>query len=104
MPKALEGGHVDTLILAVLADRPSHGYAVIEELRGRSDGVLDFPEGTIYPALYKLEAARDVTSSWTVVDGRRRRTYRLTASGRRRLARAREEWGSFARAIDGVLA
>jgi len=57
MTKPLQGGQVDGLILAVLADVPRHGYAVIEELRARSDGVLDFPEGTIYPALYKLEAA-----------------------------------------------
>jgi PadR family transcriptional regulator len=104
MTKPLHGGHVDGLILAVLADRPCHGYAVIEELRRRSDGVLDFPEGTIYPALYKLEAAGAVASSWTVAAGRRRRMYRLTAAGRRRLARARQEWDSLARAMEGVFA
>ena len=104
MPKPLQGGHVDGLILAVLADGPCHGYAVIEELRRRSDGVLDFPEGTIYPALYKLEAAGAVASSWTVADARRRRMYRLTAAGRRQLARAREEWDSLARAMEGVFA
>ena len=104
MTKPLQGGHVDGLILAVLADRPCHGYAVIEELRRRSDGVLDFPEGTIYPALYKLEAAGAVASSWTVAEGRRRRMYRLTAAGRRELARAREDWDTLARAMTGVLA
>ena len=104
MTKPLQGGHVDGLILAVLADGPCHGYAVIEELRRRSGGVLDFPEGTIYPALYKLEAAGAVASSWTVAEGRRRRTYRLTAAGRRELARAREEWDTLARAMTGVLA
>jgi PadR family transcriptional regulator PadR len=104
MTKPLQGGHVDGLILAVLADGPCHGYAVIEELRRRSDGVLDFPEGTIYPALYKLEAARAVASSWTVAEGRRRRMYRLTAAGRRELTRAREDWDTLARAMTGVLA
>jgi DNA-binding PadR family transcriptional regulator len=104
MTKSLQGGHVDGLILAVLADGPCHGYAVIEELRGRSDGFLDFPEGTIYPALYKLEAAGAVASSWTVVERRRRRMYRLTAAGRRELARARAEWDSLARAMAGVYA
>jgi PadR family transcriptional regulator, regulatory protein PadR len=104
MTKPLQGSQVDGLILAVLADRPCHGYAVIEELRRRSDGVLDFPEGTIYPALYKLEAAGAVGSSWTVVDGRRRRVYRLTAAGRRQLSRARDEWDTLARAMTGVLA
>lgn len=104
MTKPLQGGHVDGLILAVLAGGPRHGYAVIEELRNRSDGILDFPEGTIYPALYKLEAAGALASSWTVADGRRRRMYRLTAAGRRRLTRARDEWDAFARAMAGVLA
>ncbi len=97
-------GNVDGLILAVLADAPRHGYAVVEELRRRSDGVLDFPEGTIYPALYKLEADGAVASSWTVVDGRRRRMYRLTADGRRRLEQARVEWDAFSRAMKAVLA
>ena len=104
MTKPLQGGQVDGLILAVLSDSPRHGYAVIEELRRRSDGVLDFPEGTIYPALYKLEAAGAVASSWTVAEGRRRRMYRLTAAGRRELARARENWDTLARAMTGVLA
>jgi PadR family transcriptional regulator PadR len=97
-------GNVDGLILAVLADGPRHGYAVVEDLRRRSDGVLDFPEGTIYPALYKLEATGAVASSWTVVQGRRRRTYRLTAAGRRQLARARAEWEAFSTAMKAVLA
>ncbi len=97
-------GNVDGLILAVLADAPRHGYAVVEELRRRSDGVLDFPEGTIYPALYKLEADGAVASSWTVVDGRRRRMYRLTADGQRRLEQARVEWDAFSRAMKAVLA
>jgi PadR family transcriptional regulator len=97
-------GNVDGLILAVLADAPRHGYAVVEELRRRSDGVLDFPEGTIYPALYKLEADGAVASSWTVVDGRRRRMYRLTADGRRRLEQTRVEWDAFSRAMKAVLA
>jgi DNA-binding PadR family transcriptional regulator len=94
---------VEGLILAVLADEPRHGYAIVEELRRRSEGVFDFPEGTIYPALYKLEAAGTVTSSWTVADGRRRRMYRLTAAGRRQLARAREDWSAFERAMKAVL-
>jgi DNA-binding PadR family transcriptional regulator len=103
MATPVHGGHVDGLILAVLADGPCHGYAVIEELRQRTGGVLDFPEGTIYPALYKLESAGAVASSWTVVEGRRRRMYRLTVAGRRRLARARDEWDAFAGAMKAVL-
>jgi PadR family transcriptional regulator, regulatory protein PadR len=104
MPKPTQGGHVDGLILAVLADGPLHGYAVVGELRNRSNGVLSFPEGTIYPALYKLESAGAVASSWSVVDGRRRRLYRLTTSGRRRLDQARVEWDAFSSAMKAVLA
>ena len=48
-------GHLELLILSVLADNPLHGYAVIEELRRRSDEIIDVPEGTLYPALHRLE-------------------------------------------------
>ena len=64
-----------------------HGYAVVEELRGTSDGTFDLAEGTVYPALYRLEAAGLLASSWSTASGRRRRTYRLTARGRAKLAR-----------------
>jgi PadR family transcriptional regulator, regulatory protein PadR len=97
-------GYLDPLVLAVLADAPSHGYAVIEELKRRSGGGLDLPEGTIYPALHRLERRGLLRSAWTQVDGRRRRIYRLTANGRRELASRRTEWRSFARVVDGVLA
>lgn len=95
--------HLDALLLAVLAAGPAHGYAMIEELRRRSGQAFDLPEGTVYPALHRLEPAGLVTSRWATVGGRRRRVYRLTRKGRGALARERREWTGFARAVEAVL-
>ena len=96
-------GHLDGLILAVLDGEPLHGYAVIEELKRRSGGALALPEGTVYPALHRLERAGLLRSAWS--DGvRRRRVYQLTAKGSRELGERRGEWRQFARAIEAVLA
>jgi PadR family transcriptional regulator PadR len=97
-------GHLDTLILAVIGDEPLHGYAVIEELRLRSEGAFDLAEGTLYPVLHRLEADGLLSSAWSTASGRRRRVYRLTRRGRSALARQRGEWAGFARAVDAVLA
>ena len=77
-------GHLDAVLLAALEGGPRHGYAVIEALRQSTDGRLDLPTGTIYPALRRLEQAGLIAGTWSVVGGRRRREYRLTrpASGR----------------------
>ena len=96
-------GYLDPVILAVLARDALHGYAVIEELKARSGGELDLAEGTVYPALHRLERRGLLRSSWTTAEGRRRRVYRLTASGRRELASRTREWRTFARVVDGVL-
>lgn len=96
-------GHLDGLILAVLSAGPLHGYAVIEELKRRSFGSLEVPEGTVYPALHRLERAGLLSSEWS--DGaRRRRVYRLTSRGQRELGHKRGEWRAFVKAVDGVLA
>jgi DNA-binding PadR family transcriptional regulator len=97
-------GHLDTLILAVLEGGPLHGYAVIEELRRRSEGAFELAEGTLYPVLHRLEADGLLTSTWSDASGRRRRVYRLTRRGRTALARRRREWTGFAVAVDAVLA
>lgn len=97
-------GHLDALILAVVRDRPLHGYAVIEELRRRSEGAFDLAEGTLYPVLHRLEADGLLSSTWSDSSGRRRRVYRLTRRGRSVLARRRQEWTSFVGAVDAVLA
>ena len=96
-------GHLDVLLLATLSDGPRHGYAVKEALRDGSGGRFDLPTGTVYPALHRLEDAGLITGTWSIVDGRRRRTYRLTAAGRRRLAADRANWREFAAAVTGLL-
>lgn len=95
-------GHLELLILAVLADNPLHGYAVIDELRRRSDEVIDVPEGTLYPALHRLEKAGLISATWSEVNGRRRKSYRLAQDGTRQLADERQAWTSFAAAVAAI--
>lgn len=97
-------GHLDLLLLAAIAREPLHGYAVVEAIRDASDGALDLAEGTVYPALYRLEGAGLLASSWTTVRGRRRRVYRLTRRGRTRLELERKEWKTFSGAVQAVTA
>lgn len=96
-------GHLDALILAALETGPRHGYAVKEALKEGSGGRFDLPTGTVYPALHRLEAAGLITGSWSTVDGRRRRTYRLTAAGDQRLQVDRATWRQFAAAVTRLL-
>lgn len=96
-------GHLDALLLAVLEGGPLHGYAVIEALKRRTGGSLTLPTGTVYPALRRLERAGWLDGDWSSVDGRRRRTYTLTAAGRRTLTERRTEWLRFSSTIGSVL-
>ena len=96
-------GHLDLLLLAVIEARPVHGYAVIEELRRRSDESFDLPEGTVYPALHRLEREGLIASRWDTTSPRKRRVYSLTKSGLRSLAERRTQWEGFARAVGSVV-
>jgi DNA-binding PadR family transcriptional regulator len=96
-------GHLDLLLMAVLEDAPAHGYAIIESLRQRSGGGFDLPEGTIYPALHRLEQAGLLASSWSEDTGRRKRVYCLTLKGQKALALRQQDWRKFARAVDATL-
>jgi PadR family transcriptional regulator, regulatory protein PadR len=97
-------GNLDLLLLSVLAAGPAHGYAIISSLRDRSEGMFDLPEGTIYPALHRLEDAGLLVSSWAETDGRRRRVYGLTDQGAAALAAEQTEWRRFAGGMQAVLA
>lgn len=96
-------GHLDALLLAVVADGPAHGYGIVERLRARSRGHFDLPEGTVYPALHRLEADGLLRSEWKTVGGRRRRQYELTRRGQAELGTRSEDWRRFAAAVERVL-
>jgi transcriptional regulator len=96
-------GHLDLLLLATLATGPAHGYRIVDKLRDRSEGAFALSEGTVYPALYRLERAGLLSSRWASASGRRRRVYSLTRKGRRALAERRRDWVSFAAAVEGVV-
>jgi PadR family transcriptional regulator PadR len=96
-------GHVDLLLLAAVEARPAHGYAIAEALRVRSGQTFDLPEGTLYPALHRLERAGLLTSRWSEQSGRRRRVYQLTAKGHRALVKQQSEWAAFAQGMDAVV-
>lgn len=95
--------HLDMLLLAVLAREPAHGYAAIEGLRRRSGEAFNLAEGTVYPALHRLERGGLIQSQWTEAGGRDRRIYRLTPGGRRVLKQKRQEWEGFTAAVSRVL-
>lgn len=97
-------GHLDLIILAALSAGPAHGYAIIEAIKRKSGQAFDLPEGTIYPALHRLEQAGFLSSRWTIAEsGRKRRVYALTRRGQRALAERRLVWERFASAIGHLL-
>ena len=98
-------GTLDMLVLKALALEPMHGWGITERIEHWSEQALQVGQGTLYPALYRLERQRLITSTWkTTENNRRARYYALTAAGRRRLDEALEYWRRQSRAIDRVLA
>ena len=96
-------GHLDMLLLAALRGGPLHGYAIIDHIRSTSARRFDYAEGTVYPALHRLEDGGLLRSRWTDVDGRRRRAYDLTARGRKALEGRRKDWELYAAGVQAVL-
>src|SRR5436190_5997823 len=92
-------GHLDLLLLGVVSRAPAHGYQVITTLRDSSDGTFDLPEGTVYPALHRLEKQGLLSSRWSEVAGRRRRVYELSGRGADALVERRHEWTQFSNAV-----
>ncbi len=101
-PETLKG-HLELLLLATVSSGATHGYAIIKALRERSGELLDLPDGTMYPALHRLESAALLKSAWSSGEGRRKRVYELTPTGREALEQARSEWGEFARAVESII-
>ena len=96
-------GTLPTLILEALESEPDHGYRIAQRIKERSRGVLDFKEGTLYPALHKLESEGMVESYNTVESGRTRRYYQITGPGRTLLANDRAEWRTLSKAVTLIL-
>src|SRR5436305_12890018 len=97
-------GQLDLLLLSALAERPAHGYRVIEQLRDASGGAWELPEGTVYPALHRLERAGLLESSWSEGSARRRRVYEISERGRGALEGKRREWSAFMGAVPAAAA
>jgi PadR family transcriptional regulator PadR len=99
-------GHNDLslVLLGMLANREMYGYELVAEIRRRSDGVFDLAEGTVYPALRRLERQGLLRARWAdVPDGPRRRYYAPTPAGERALAERRSEWRRLVAATDAIL-
>jgi len=101
-PVDLLPGTLDMLILKVVSLRPLHGYAVLQRIRQISGEVFDIPQGSLYPALYRLEHQALIVAEWGQSENNRRaKYYNLTAAGRRRL---REEAAGWNRLVSGISA
>jgi PadR family transcriptional regulator PadR len=97
-------GTLDLLILKSLVLGPLHGWAISKRLRQLSDDVLNVGQGSLYPALYRLEDKGWISASWgTSPEGRRAKTYTLTRRGRKQLAAERTAWRLFSAAVEQVL-
>ena len=97
-------GSLDVLILKTLALGPLHGWGISKRLRQISGDAFEVGQGSLYPALYRLEDRGWIAGTWgTSPEGRRTRSYGLTAPGRRQLAAERAQWRTFAAAVEAVL-
>src|SRR3954447_24897695 len=100
-------GHLEMLILATLERGEAHGLEILRRLEAGGCGLLRLKEGSLYPALYRLEAAGQIAATWEKEPhgrrGARRRIYRLTAKGGRRLKEARGEFEQFVAVVGGIL-
>ena len=96
-------GSTETLLLSLLANEAMYGYQLVKEMDQRSSGYFRFKEGTLYPALHRLERDNVVEGKWeTSPNGQDRRYYHITARGRARLEAMLKEWDSFTRAVNLV--
>src|SRR6187455_2698386 len=103
-PVELLRGTLDLLILRTLLSGPTHGHAIAKHIQRTSQDLLQVETGSLYPALYRLEAKGWIAASWELSDkGKRARYYRITAAGRKQLASEQSKWNAFARAMGLLL-
>lgn len=103
MDSRLLWGAVEMLILEVISHGPTYGYEISQTVDSRSNGYFELKEGSLYPALHRLEQQKLVKSSWREVDGRRRKYYEISSAGSQVLAQKKQEWRAFSLGIQGVL-
>lgn len=97
-------GTLDVLVLKTLSGGPRHGYAIARWLEDAVDDTLQIEDGSLYPALYRMEKRRWIEAEWGESElGRRVKTYRLTAAGRAQLRRETETWKTFSRTVSRIL-
>jgi PadR family transcriptional regulator, regulatory protein PadR len=103
MDSRLLWGTVEMLILEVVSHGPTYGYEISQTVCGRSQGYFELKEGSLYPALHRLERQKLLASFWREIDGRRRKYYKLTANGQAALAARKQEWLAFSTGVQGIL-
>lgn len=97
-------GSVEMLILQITQSGPTYGYEIAQQAMKRSDGYFDLKEGSLYPALHRMERRGLLESFWEDKEtGRRRKFYRITAEGKKALDKERAEWARFVAGVNGVL-
>ena len=102
-PDSLQGS-LELLVLKTLVAGPNHGFGIALHIQTVSNGLLRVEEGSLYPALHRMQKQGLLSAEWKVTDNRRRaRYYRITSTGQRRLAEAEESWSSLTRGINRVL-
>ncbi len=102
--KELLKGNTETLLLSLLAGEPMYGYRIVKEMGRRSSGYFQFKEGTLYPALHRLEAAELVEGRWGEAEsGIPRRYYHITTKGQKMLDERLREWQRFSTAVNAVM-
>lgn len=91
------------LVLAILAEADSYGYAILQRVRELSGGEVEWTDGMLYPVLHRLERLGHIQSRWEVAEtGRRRKYYGITAGGRAQLAEERKQWQAVDEALRGI--
>ncbi|MEM6421478.1 MAG: PadR family transcriptional regulator [Pseudomonadota bacterium] len=104
LSKELARGTVTPIVLSLLAERPMYGYEIVKTVNQRSNGVLAFKEGTLYPLLHQLQGRRLLRAKWEDGPaGKPRKYYALTPKGERLLAKSRAEWSSISGAVNALL-
>ena len=102
--KELLKGNTETLLLSLLTEEPMYGYQIVKEMENRSSGYFQFKEGTLYPALHRLEKAGWVNGTWgEAPTGVPRRYYHITIKGEKVLKERLQEWERFSSAVNSVM-